>query len=60
LNTKEQTGTQRKPTVSRMKISKTFCKEKKQKGKKENLQFLNTKEAGPEPESTECFEVQSL
>jgi hypothetical protein len=61
LNTEEQTGPQREPTVSRMKISnqiEIFCKQKKGKRKKkrENLQFLNTEEAGPEPEPTECFE----
>jgi hypothetical protein len=40
LNTEKQTGTQHKPIVSRMKISKTFCKEKKQKAKKGKLTIL--------------------
>jgi hypothetical protein len=42
-NTEEQTRTQRKLTISRMKILnqiETFCKEKKQKGKKGKLTIL--------------------
>ncbi len=42
------------------KFRKLFAKKKSKKKKKENLQFLNTEEAGLEPEPTECFEVQSL
>jgi hypothetical protein len=42
------------------KFRKLSAKKKNKKEKKENLQFLNTEEVGPEPEPTECFEVQSL
>jgi hypothetical protein len=39
------------------KFRKLSAKKKNKKQEKENLQFLNTEKAGPEPEPTECFEV---